>query len=47
VIVGYGNFNQVVIPTPGGHVSVCVERDADAGAVAQQVTALVTRADSR
>src|ERR671917_1087595 len=34
VVVGYGNFNQVVIPAASGHVSVCVERDADADEVA-------------
>jgi hypothetical protein len=43
VIVGYGNFNQVVVPAPWGHVSVCVERDADADAVAQQVALLIER----
>jgi hypothetical protein len=41
VIVAYGNFNQVVIPTPSGHVSVCVERDADAEVVARQVARLL------
>src|SRR5215510_11181074 len=30
LIVAYGNFNQVVVPTASGHVSVCVELDADA-----------------
>ena len=43
VIVGYGNFHQVVMPMPGaaGHVSVCVELDADPGEVAERVAALV------
>jgi hypothetical protein len=41
LIVAYGNFNQVVIPTLSGHISVCVERDADADAVARQVAQLV------
>lgn len=41
VIVGYGNFNQVVVPTKAGHVSVCVELDGDADAVAAQVTQLL------
>jgi hypothetical protein len=41
LIVAYGNFNQVVVPTPSGHVSVCVERDADAGAVALEVAQLL------
>src|SRR5919108_2150631 len=37
LIVGYGSFNQVVVPTSSGHVSVCVERDADADDVAREV----------
>ena len=41
LIVAYGHFNQVVVPTPSGHVSVCVERDADAEAVARQVADLL------
>ena len=41
LIVGYGNFNQVVVPAPAGHVSVCVELDADADAVAGQVTRIL------
>src|SRR5262245_11989902 len=44
VIVGYGSFNQVVIPTASGHVSVCVERDADADDVARRVAELIERA---
>jgi hypothetical protein len=43
VIVGYGNFNQVVVPARSGHVSVCVERNADAAAVARQVAELLER----
>ena len=41
VIVAYGNFNQVVVPALWGHVSVCVERDADADVVARQVALLI------
>lgn len=43
VIVGYGNFHQVVIPLPtdSGHVSVCVELDADPNEVAARVAALI------
>jgi hypothetical protein len=41
VIVAYGNFSQVVVPASWGHVSVCVERDADAEAVARQVVLLI------
>lgn len=40
VIVGYGNFTQVVIPRESGHVSVCVELGADPTAVAREVCAL-------
>ena len=43
VVVGYGNFHQVVMPVPDGpgHVSVCVELDADPGDVADRVAALL------
>ena len=36
LVIAYGNFNQVVLPLPDGtgHLSVCLERDADADAVA-------------
>ena len=39
VVIAYGNFTQVVLPLPDGtgHLSVCLERDADAGAVAAQL----------
>lgn len=45
VVVGYGNFHQVVVPLPNdtGHVSVAVELDADPTKVAAQVAALVLR----
>ena len=42
ILVGYGNFNEVVVPAANGHVSVGVELDADPVAVAEQVAALVT-----
>lgn len=29
VLVRYGNFFQFVLPTAWGHVSVCIEADAD------------------
>lgn len=43
LIVGYGNFHQVVVPMPegAGHVSVCVELDADPNEVAARVTELI------
>jgi hypothetical protein len=39
LVIAYGNFNQVVVPLPDGtgHLSVCVEREADASAVAAQL----------
>ena len=41
VIVGYGNFNQVVLATESGHVSVCVDLDADPVAVAERLAEIV------
>ena len=48
LIIGYGNFHQVVVPMPHGrgHVSVCVELEADPSEVAEKVTELARRADS-
>jgi hypothetical protein len=39
LVIAYGNFNQVVLPLPDGtgHLSVCLERAADANAVAAQL----------
>jgi len=42
IIIGYGNFDQVVVPTANGHVSVALELGADPVAVAHQVAVLVT-----
>ena len=42
IIIGYGNFDEVVVPTPNGHVSVGIELGADPVAVARQVGVLVT-----
>ncbi|TVM02104.1 MAG: hypothetical protein CV087_10010 [Candidatus Brocadia sp. WS118] len=41
LIVRYGNFFQFVLPTTWGHVSVCIEADADPMQVGVQVQALV------
>lgn len=43
MVVGYGNLNQVVVDTDGGHASVCVELDADPVLVATQVGELLER----
>jgi hypothetical protein len=41
VVVSYGLFQQVVVPTEAGHLSVAVELDADAHAVAARVLELL------
>lgn len=43
VVVGYGNFTQVVVPRPGGgHVSVAVELEADPAPVGRAVAELLS-----
>lgn len=29
IIIGYGNFHQVISEIPGGHISICLAKDAD------------------
>jgi len=41
VLVRYGNFFQFVMPAPWGHVSVCIEQDADPVNLGLQVKSLV------
>jgi len=41
VLVRYGNFFQFVLPTSWGHVSVCIEADADPIQVGARVKSLV------
>jgi hypothetical protein len=43
LIIGYGNFQQAVVEMPRGHVSVCVELDADAVNVAEQVARFIAQ----
>ncbi len=43
VIVGYGRFNQVVLPTSDGHVSVAVELGVSPDSVATDLAALIER----
>ena len=38
VVIRYGHFFQVVVPTPSGHVSICVEPTGDPHSVAQLAT---------
>ncbi|MFA6053152.1 MAG: hypothetical protein WC762_11230 [Methylobacter sp.] len=41
VLVRYGNFFQFVLPTSWGHVSVCIEADADPIQLGERVKSLV------
>jgi hypothetical protein len=41
IVVGYGNFTQVVVPAAEGHVSVCVQRGSDAQLMARQIIDLL------
>ena len=41
VLVRYGNFFQFVLPTSWGHVSVCIEADADPIQIGARVKQLV------
>jgi hypothetical protein len=43
LIVGYGNFQQLVVPTRTGHVSVAVEHGADPLVVLRDVRAALGR----
>ncbi len=43
VVVGYGHFNQVVVPTPDGHVSIAVELGVDPQSIVVDVAGLVER----
>jgi hypothetical protein len=41
VLVRYGNFFQFVLPACSGHVSVCIESDADPVEIGTRISALV------
>ncbi len=41
LLVKYGNFFQFVLPTPWGHVSVCIEKSADPISIGLKVAALI------
>lgn len=40
LLIRYGNFFQFVLPVSWGHVSVCIEKDADPIAIGSKVKAL-------
>ena len=39
LLVRYGNFFQFILPVSWGHVSVCIEKNADPIAIGQEVKA--------
>jgi len=41
LIIRYGNFFQFVLPKPWGHVSVCIEKNADPVAIGLKVKSLL------
>ena len=41
LLVRYGNFFQLVVPTSTGHVSVCLSPEADVGHLTRQVLAAI------
>jgi hypothetical protein len=40
VLVRYGNFFQFVLPARSGHISVCIESDADPVEIGARISAL-------
>ena len=43
IVVAYGHFSQLVVPTRAGHVSVALELGVEPGPVAERVQALIAR----
>jgi len=43
VLVRYGNFYQLIVPIRDGHVSVCLEPDADPLRLVEPVQSLMSR----
>jgi hypothetical protein len=41
ILVRYGNFFQFVLPTAEGHISVCIESDANPVEIGNRISALV------
>jgi len=41
ILIRYGNFFQFVLPVSWGHISVCIEKDADPIAIGYKVQALL------
>jgi hypothetical protein len=43
LVVRYGNFFQLVVPAPWGHVSICVEKSADPAALAKPAIEIIEK----
>ena len=41
LIIRYGNFFQFVLPTTWGHISVCIDKNADPVALGEKVISLL------
>jgi hypothetical protein len=41
MIIGYGNFFQFVLPTSWGHISICIDKNADPVALGAKVISLL------
>ena len=37
LLIGYGNFFQLVKEIPNGHISICLEKEADLNAIPEQI----------
>lgn len=44
VVIRYGNFFELVVPVPGGHLSVGIELGGDPLSIAEKVLALAFKA---
>lgn len=44
ILVRYGNFFQFVLPQEDGHVSVCIEADADPVRIGKDIIELINNA---
>jgi hypothetical protein len=42
LLVRYGNFYQFILPVSWGHVSVCIEKNADPILIGEKVKSLIT-----
>lgn len=45
IVVGYGDFQQLIMPILGGHISIGLLRDTPVRAFVERVTALLVKAE--